>query len=273
MSQTMTSLWMVGAGKMGQALYGGWIKADLPIAQITLIDPQPKPADVTLRAADQWAAQPHTQIKPDILIIAIKPQMIADTLPAYTDLIRPDTLVLSIAAGTSIKTIASLLGHPDQPIIRTMPNTPAMVGQGITAAFANSSVTDAQRMIAQQLLEAVGDVVWLSAEDQMHAVTALSGSGPAYVFALIEAMAKAGVAQGLSVETAMQLARQTVIGSGALAAALRDVPANTLRENVTSPGGTTAAGLSVLQGAHGLDELLAQTVAAAAQRSEELGQG
>lgn len=265
------SLWMVGAGKMGQALYGGWVKASLPIDQITLIDPQAKPSDVTLRSNDQWLAQANQQTKPDILVIAIKPQMISETLPAYTDLIRPDTLVLSIAAGTSVQALTTLLNNAQQPVIRTMPNTPAMVGQGITAAFANSSVTDVQRTIAQQLLEAVGDVVWLSAEEQMHAITALSGSGPAYVFALIEAMAEAGVAQGLSAEMAMHLARQTVIGSAALAAHQKDVSAATLRQNVTSPGGTTAAGLSVLQGDHGLNELLARTIEAAAKRSQELG--
>lgn len=272
MSVICHSVWMVGAGKMGQALYQGWIKAALPITHITLIDPQPQPADLKLRTTDHWISQPDEQDQPDILVLAIKPQLIADTLAAYQRVIRPDTLILSIAAGTAIATLTALLGNPQQPVIRTMPNTPAMVGAGITAAYANASVSDHQRTVAQSLLQAVGDMVWLDDENQMHAVTAVSGSGPAYVFALIEAMAAAGMAQGLSAELAMQLARQTVIGSGVLAASQPDVSAAILRQNVTSPGGTTAAGLGVLQGAQGLDTLLTNTIAAAALRSKELGQ-
>lgn len=264
---------MIGCGRMGQALYHGWTKSDLTIDKILLVDPHAPPPSLNLRDPDRWTASTPAQMpKPDVVVIAIKPQLMDTLLPSYADLIRPDTLIVSIAAGISIAKLGKLLNNADQPIVRTMPNTPAMIGQGITVGTASTSVTEIQSDVAEALLHAAGDFLWVDNEELLHAVTGLSGSGPAYVFAMIEAMAKAGEAAGLDAEMSMHLARQTVIGSAALAASQPDIPASTLRDNVTSPGGTTAEGLIVLLNPDtGLTPLMTETIRMATARSKSLG--
>lgn len=269
---SVQNIWMAGFGQMGQALYHGWVTAELPISRISLIDPTPY-TGAPLRHSDQlYADIPAHIAKPDIVFFAIKPQMAAAIMPLYRDVIRPDTLIVSIMAGITTDRITDLLGNPAQPVIRTMPNTPAMIGQGMIVSVANAVVTDAQRGLVDQLWHAVGDSAWVENEDMMHAVTAISGSGPAYLFALIEAMEAAGERAGLGSTLAARLARQTVIGSAALAASQPDTTPETLRRNVTSPGGTTEAGLEVLlRPENGLQDLMRLTISAATQRSRDLG--
>ena len=274
MPVSIRSIWMIGCGQMGQALYRGWCQSGLDIGPITLIDPHLQVDHMTLRSGDHVCtsqADIVSSTPPDILVLAIKPQLVADVLPLYRDLIAPHTLILSIAAGISTARIAQELAAPQQPVIRTMPNTPAMIGQGITAVYPNAHVSDTQRAQSNDLLQATGDVVWLADENLMHAVTAVSGSGPAYVFALIETMANAGAKAGLPPELATQLARQTVIGAAALADHQATTSAAQLRHNVTSLNGTTAAGLTeLLTPTGGLQDIVDKTIEAAAKRSREL---
>jgi pyrroline-5-carboxylate reductase len=205
-----------------------------------------------------------------VAVLAVKPQMMGAALPALQALGNGSTLFVSIAAGTTIASFEATLGS-DTPIVRTMPNTPAMVGRGITALCRNGRVPDADMDLAQELMAAVGQVVVLEREDLIDAVTAVSGSGPAYVFHLIEAMAAAGEAEGLPADVAMQLARATVCGAGELAFQSPETAAQ-LRINVTSPGGTTAAALGVLMDpVTGFPALLKRAVKAAADRGRELG--
>ncbi|MCC2112529.1 MAG: pyrroline-5-carboxylate reductase, partial [Hyphomicrobiales bacterium] len=199
---------------------------------------------------------------------AVKPQMMAAVLPGLRHLASAATVVVSIAAGTTVNTLRAGLG-PDVAVVRAMPNTPAQVGRGITAAYAMPEVTLAQRSVVARLLEAVGGIVWLDDEAEIDAVTAVSGSGPAYVFLLAECLAEAGVKAGLPADIAARLARDTVSGAGELLYQ-SDLDPATLRKNVTSPGGTTAAALEVLMGPDGLAELMQKAVAAAAGRSREL---
>jgi pyrroline-5-carboxylate reductase len=177
-------------------------------------------------------------------------------------------VVLSIAAGTAIARFAAVFGE-DTPIVRAMPNTPAAIGQGVTALFANERVSPAQRQLCSALMAAVGAVHWVDDEEQMHAITAMSGGGPAYVFLLIETLAKAGIAAGLAADLAWPLARGTVVGSGALAAT-SEQPVEVLRQNVTSPGGTTQAALAVLMAPDGIQPLFDRAIAAGTRRSHEL---
>lgn len=217
------------------------------------------------------AVNAATEIPPaDIFILAVKPQIMNEVCQTLKDKISKETLVLSIAAGQKIRNFERHFG-PDQPVIRVMPNTPAAIGQGISVAVANGNVSSEQREIASTLLNSIGFVEWVENESLMDAVTALSGSGPAYVFHLIEAMAKAGVETGLSPNFAMKLARQTVIGSAALAAAEADTTAEQLRKNVTSPGGTTAAALDILMNGE-MQDVFNRALAAATARSKELSQ-
>jgi len=259
---------LLGCGKMGSAMLQGWLADGLPPASVWVIDP--KPSD--------WLTSTGVTINgdlpesPAIVLIAVKPQMMGDALPAIAAMGGGDTLFVSVAAGTSIAAYEDALGETS-PIIRAMPNTPAAVARGITAIIGNAQATAAQLDLAEDLLSAVGQVVRLESESQMDAVTGVSGSGPAYVFHMIECMAKAGEAQGLAPELAMQLAQATVAGAGALAEAADETPEQ-LRVNVTSPNGTTQAGLEVLMDAqNGLPRLMARTVAAAADRSRELSRG
>lgn len=257
---------LLGCGKMGSALLAGWLEAGLPAASVWVIEPNPtdwlKGTGVHLNDGMPPA--------PAVALLAVKPQMMGAALPALQALGNGITLFVSIAAGTTIAAFEASLGDRT-PIVRTMPNTPAMVGRGITAITGNAHATPAHLALARELMAAVGQVVVLEGEHQIDAVTAVSGSGPAYVFHLIEAMAAAGVAQGLPPEVSMQLARATVCGAGELAHRSPE-SAEQLRINVTSPGGTTAAALQVLMEPQtGFPALLQRAVKAAADRGRELG--
>ena len=257
---------LLGCGKMGSALLAGWLEAGLPASAVWVVEPNPtdwlKGTGVHLNEGIPPA--------PAVALLAVKPQMMGAALPALQALGNGTTLFVSIAAGTTIAAFEATLGTRT-PIVRTMPNTPAMVGRGITAITGNAHATPAHLALARELMAAVGEVVTLEGEHQIDAVTAVSGSGPAYVFHLIEAMAAAGVAQGLSPEVSMQLARATVCGAGELAHRSPE-SAEQLRINVTSPGGTTAAALQVLMEPQtGFPALLQRAVKAAADRGRELG--
>lgn len=259
---------LMGCGKMGGAMLSGWLKGGLPPASVWVTDPYP---------AD-WLTTAGVHINKDypdapaVALIAVKPQMMGDALPAVAALGGGATLVISVAAGTPIAKFEEVFG-PGTPVIRAMPNTPAAIGRGITAIIGNASATEAHLKLAEDLLSAVGQVVRLDSEDQMDAVTAVSGSGPAYVFHLIETLAAAGVAEGLNPDLAMALAKATVGGAGDLAEQAEEDPAQ-LRVNVTSPNGTTQAALEVLMDeAEGFPTLMQRAVKAAADRSKELSRG
>lgn len=257
---------LLGCGKMGGALLTGWLAAGLPAASVWVIEPNPsdwlKSSGVHLNQGVPPA--------PAVALLAVKPQMMGAALPALRALGNGTTLFISIAAGTTIASFEAALGQ-QTPIVRTMPNTPAMVGRGITAICGNPHTTPENLALTRALMAAVGEVVQLDGEHQIDAVTAVSGSGPAYVFHLIEAMAAAGIAEGLPPDTAMRLARATVSGAGELAHRSPETAAQ-LRINVTSPGGTTAAALAVLMDeATGFPALLRRAVKAAADRGRELG--
>ena len=259
---------LLGCGKMGSAMLEGWLRTGLPPASVWVIDP--KPSD--------WLKQQGVNIggdlpaNPAIVIIAVKPQMMGDALPDIKRFGDGDTLVISIAAGTPIATFEEMLGG-QTPIIRAMPNTPAAVGRAITALIGNRQASDDHLDLAEALLISIGQTVRLDNEGQMDAVTAVSGSGPAYVFHLIETLAAAGEAEGLPADLAMQLALATVGGAGELAEDVDETPAQ-LRVNVTSPNGTTQAALEVLMDDEaGFPPLLRRAVAAAAARSRELANG
>lgn len=258
---------LLGCGKMGSALLAGWLSRGMSPGSVHVIDPAPSD---WLRAQGVAVNAPLPE-SPAVALLAVKPQMMGKALPAMTGFAGGPTLFVSIAAGTSIAHFEESFGT-DSPIIRAMPNTPAAVGRGITALIGNARATDADMALAEALMAAVGATLRLDEESQMDAVTGLSGSGPAYVFHMIEAMAAAGEAEGLSPEMALTLARATVTGAGELAYQAPESPAQ-LRKNVTSPGGTTAAALAVLMDPDaGLPALMRRAVAAAAARSRELGQ-
>ena len=254
---------LLGCGKMGGALLKGWLSGGLPAEAVHVIEPNPSD---WLRATGAALNGPLPEA-PAVALVAVKPQMMGAALPALVALGGGRTLVLSIAAGTPMTAFEAAFG-PGTPLIRAMPNTPAAIGRGITAIVGNAQATSAHMGLAESLLSAVGEVVRLDAEAQLDAVTAVSGSGPAYVFHLIEALAAAGEAEGLSPDLALRLARATVAGAGALAQETGTDPAQ-LRRDVTSPNGTTQAGLEVLMAE--LPDLIRRTVRAAAARSEELG--
>jgi pyrroline-5-carboxylate reductase len=259
---------LLGCGKMGGAMLQGWLKGGLPPSSVWVLDPNPsdwlKSTGVTINGDLPPA--------PGIVLIAVKPQMMGDALPVLRKMGNGTTLFISVAAGTPIAAFEEALGG-SSPIIRAMPNTPAAVSRGITAIIGNVHASSGQMDLAETLLDAVGQVVRLENEDQMDAVTGVSGSGPAYVFHMIECMARAGEAEGLSPELALHLAQATVAGAGALAEDSDETPTE-LRVNVTSPNGTTQAGLAVLMDeAHGLPDLIRRTVGAAAKRSRELKNG
>jgi pyrroline-5-carboxylate reductase len=257
---------LLGCGKMGTALLTGWLAAGLPPSSVWVMEPNPTD---WLKSTGVHLNLPLPKA-PAVALVAVKPQMMGAALPALQALGNASTLFVSIAAGTSIATFEAALGVRT-PIVRTMPNTPAMVGRGITGICANTHAGPKGLALARTLMQAVGQVVELDGEHQIDAVTAVSGSGPAYVFHLIEAMAAAGEAEGLSPEVAMQLARATVCGSGELAFRATESAAQ-LRINVTSPGGTTAAALSHLMDPEtGLPPLMRRAVHAAALRGKELG--
>jgi len=260
---------LLGCGKMGSAMLEGWLQQGLPAHSVWVQDPAPSDWLTGLEGLHLNADLPTD---PAIVIAAVKPQMMAEALPTLAKYGDGRSVFLSVAAGTTISTYEQMLGAKT-PIIRAMPNTPAAIARGITAICGNAHSTCAHLELAEALLSAVGQVVRLEGEHQMDAVTAVSGSGPAYVFHLIETLADAGVAQGLPAELSMQLAKTTVAGAGALAEIANEDPTQ-LRVNVTSPGGTTAAALAVLMDkTSGFPTLLNQAVRAAADRSKELANG
>ena len=262
---------VLGCGKMGTALLEGWLARGLPPSAFAVREPAPSPRLQAL-AGEGLSLNAPLPPAPAVALLAVKPQMMAQALPDLVALGGGSTLFLSIAAGTPIASLEATLG-PGTPVVRAMPNTPAAVGRGITALVGNAAAGTAGLALAEALMAAVGQTVRLEDEAQIDAVTAVSGSGPAYVFLMIEALAAAGEAQGLAPDIALHLARATVSGAGALAESSEKSPAQ-LRVDVTSPGGTTAAALAVLMQADtGLPPLLARAVAAAADRSRALRGG
>jgi pyrroline-5-carboxylate reductase len=260
---------LLGCGKMGSAMLQGWLDQGIPKSSVTILDPYPSEWVQGL-AADGLRLNVNLPSAPAVCVLAVKPQMMGDALPRLQALGGGETVFLSIAAGTTIATLEEVLGG-NTPIVRSMPNTPAAVGKGITAIIGNAYSSADMVDMCDGLLAAIGQTVRLETEDQMDAVTAVSGSGPAYVFHMIETMAAAGAAQGLPANLAMQLAKATVAGAGVLAELAEENPSQ-LRVNVTSPKGTTEAGLNVLMNAEtGLPSLIEKTVKAAADRSRELG--
>jgi pyrroline-5-carboxylate reductase len=258
---------LAGAGKMGSAMLTGWLAQGLDPRRVAIVEPSPSP-DIGALAArgvriNASALEPGAA---SALVLAVKPQMFREAAAALRALAGPGTLVLSIMAGTPIAAISEACGGS---VVRAMPNTPAAIGRGVTVAVAAGNVSAGQRAIADGLLRATGRVEWIDDETLMDAVTAVSGSGPAYVFLLAEELARAGVAAGLPPALATTLARETVSGSGELLHR-SELESAVLRQNVTSPGGTTAAALEVLMGADGMQPLLTRAVAAATRRSKEL---
>lgn len=257
-------LLLVGGGKMGMALLQGWLDAGLDRAQFGVQEPTPSEQ----LTATGVSLNPEVDFKPDIIVLAIKPQLAEAVLPHLS--VSSGCLVISLMAGVPTQTIAALM-QTDIACIRTMPNTPAAIGKGITGLYATKAVGQTERDKAEALMRAVGDVVWLETEKMINAVTAISGSGPAYVFYLTEALSNGAQALGLDETMARKLAMQTIIGAAAM---LQEDGADAaqLRRNVTSPGGTTEAALDVLMGEGGMGELMRRATQAAADRAQELAQ-
>jgi pyrroline-5-carboxylate reductase len=261
---------LIGAGKMGGALLDGWLNFGFDPGRIMVIEPQPTPAMSALGARGLHLNPNAAQLAgAAAVVIAVKPQAAAEALAAAAPSIAASTVVVSIMAGRTLLSLANGLPR-GCPLVRAMPNLPAAIGRGITVAVARGA-NPQQHKLAGDLLSATGTVEWIEDESLMDAVTAVSGSGPAYVFLLAEALALAGIEAGLPPELAEKLARETISGSGEL---LRqtNVDAALLRENVTSPGGTTAAALAILMGQNGLVSLMTRAVAAATDRSRQLAQ-
>lgn len=259
---------LLGCGKMGSAMLAGWLARGLPASSVWVIEPYPS----------NWLKGTGVDLSgdlpdnPAVVLVAVKPQMMAEALPTLRAMGNSETVFVSVAAGITIDFFEKMLGA-DTPIVRAMPNTPAAISQGITAIIGNAAAGRQALAEAEALLSAVGEVVRLEKEAQIDAVTGVSGSGPAYVFHMIETLAQAGEAEGLPPDMAMQLAKATVAGAGALAKAASETPSQ-LRVNVTSPNGTTQAALDVLMDEEdGFPALLKRAVKAAAERSRELGNG
>ena len=265
--KSLASLALIGAGKMGQAMLEGWLARGLNPKKITIIEPQPVKGIKALTRRGLKLNPKGKRAPAAVVVVAVKPQSAPDALPAAAPYVGKSTLVVSIMAGRTIGFLQQ--SFPGAAIVRAMPNTPAAIGRGITVAVPNARVSGRQRKQASDLLAAIGAVEWVSDEGLMDAVTATSGSGPAYVFLLAEGMTQAAIAAGLPPDLAARLARETVAGAGEL---LRRSPldAAVLRQNVTSPGGTTAAALEVLMGPGGFDTLLKDAIAAATRRGKEL---
>ncbi|MBA2401246.1 MAG: pyrroline-5-carboxylate reductase [Bradyrhizobium sp.] len=256
---------LAGAGKMGGAMLTGWLAQGLDPQRVVVIEPHPSD-EIKALAGIRLNPTPRDAGEVDTLVVAVKPQSFREAGSALKSFTGSSTLVVSIMAGTTIAVLEAVVGGS---VVRAMPNTPAAIGRGITVAVAAKKVSAAQRAIADALLRATGSVEWVDKESLMDAVTAVSGSGPAYVFLLAEELARAGVAAGLPEELATKLARETVAGSGELLHR-SDLSSATLRQNVTSPGGTTAAALEVLMSPDGMEKLMTRAVAAATQRSKDL---
>ncbi|HET7410918.1 MAG TPA: pyrroline-5-carboxylate reductase [Paracoccaceae bacterium] len=264
---------LVGCGNMGYAMLKGWTASDDALA-VHVVEPAEALAE-RARAAGARAVSSAddlpADLRPELVFLAVKPQAMAEIVPAYARFAGGPATFVSVAAGTTIATLARLLPGPT-PIVRCMPNTPAAVGAGMMVCCANDRTEREARDQATRLLSTSGLVDWIDDEALMDAVTAISGSGPGYVFHFIECLAAAGVELGLPEPLAAKMAMQTVMGAGRLAAEADDPPAR-LREQVTSPGGTTAAGLAVLMGDDRLKRLIAEAATAARDRGAELARG
>lgn len=271
MSQNDPAICLVGAGNMGGAMMSGWLESGYEAANISVIDPAPRD-EVRASAEGQGVRffQSAVEAGPaDIIIVAVKPQMMDAVLPTLRPIVTDRNVVLSVAAGTTIQSLADPFAAVSPRVVRAMPNTPAQVKRGITVCVANDGVSEDQKSSISRLLEAIGMVRWVEDEGLIDAVTGVSGSGPAYVFHLVEAMAAAGVAAGLPADLAGDLARATVSGAGELLHQSAEDAAE-LRRAVTSPNGTTQAALEVLMAEDGFPQLLERAVAAATNRSREL---
>jgi pyrroline-5-carboxylate reductase len=260
---------LVGAGKMGGAMLDAWLALGLPPASVVVIEPQPAP-ELTALSSRGLKLNPLLKDVREVsaIVIAVKPQVAPVVVPTLAPLLTPNTVMLSIMAGRTLGFLEGALAQ-QTALVRAMPNTPAAIGRGITVAAPNAKVSQRQRALVHTLLAATGLVEWVTDEGLMDAVTAVSGSGPAYVFLLVEALTHAGMSAGLPPELAAKLARATVSGSGELLDRSPLDPA-TLRQNVTSPGGTTGAALDVLMAADGMTALMSRAVLAATRRSREL---
>ena len=259
---------LIGCGKMGSAMLEGWLESGIPASSIWISDPEPS-AWLTKTGVNINKTLPKN---PAVCLIAVKPQIIFKALSNLNEYKNSDTLFISIAAGIQLSQLEAAIS-PDSTIIRAMPNTPSAIGKGITALIGNSVAKDEHIQLTKVLMEKISQVVQLESEDQMDVVTGLSGSGPAYVFYLVESLVNAGMELGLSEDMAMRLAKATVAGSGALLMSSSEQPSK-LRKNVTSPNGTTQAGLEILMDQKsGLMPLVKKTVEVAAERSKELGNG
>jgi pyrroline-5-carboxylate reductase len=263
------TIMLVGAGKMGSAMLDGWLALGLSPASVVVIEPQPTPEITAFTSRGLKLNVPLKDVRDtSAIVIAVKPQVAPTVVPTLVPLLAPDTVVLSIMAGRTLAFLEGALA-PSTALVRAMPNTPAAIGRGITVAAPNTKVSLRQRALVHTLLAATGLVEWVADEGLMDAVTAVSGSGPAYVFLLVEALTLAGTSAGLPPDLAAKLARATVSGSGELLNHSPLGPAN-LRHNVTSPGGTTAAALDVLMAPDGMVQLMSRAVLAATRRSREL---
>lgn len=260
---------LAGCGNMGRAMLAGWLaaKPDLAAHVVEPAQALREQAAALGAAAVASAADLPTDLAPDLVILAVKPQVMPQVLPDYAG--YAGATFVSVAAGTTVATLRAGLGAA-APVIRCMPNTPAAIGAGMMVCYATDGVSGAARALTDALLAASGEVAWIDDEALMDAVTAVSGSGPAYVFHMIETLAAAGVTAGLPADLSARMALQTVMGAGRLAAEA-EAPPDILRQQVTSPGGTTAAGLSVLMAEPGLQDMMNRTVEAARARGEELG--
>ncbi|MCP4184460.1 MAG: pyrroline-5-carboxylate reductase [Hyphomicrobiales bacterium] len=263
------SVILVGGGNMGSALAGGWLKNGMPASQVKVVDPAPSPQMVRFLSENviRHVVSAENIAPPDVLLVAVKPQVMGEVLQSIKHLVGEHTVVISVAAGTTLFFMEGVLGQC--AIVRAMPNTPALVQRGITVACANSKVSELQVEQANLLLGSTGSIEWLTDENLMDAVTAVSGSGPAYVFYLTEALSNAAIATGLPEALAHKLALETVAGAGEMMMQSDQPPAK-LRENVTSPGGTTQAALAVLMDKDGFPALLKRAVDAAVKRGKEL---
>ncbi len=264
------SLLLVGAGKMGGAMLEGWLARGLEPSRVTVLDPQPSPALLAFAGTSGMRLNPERAgiAAPEVLVLGIKPQALTDAAGSISPLAGPETLVISILAGKTVADLSRALPQAGA-IVRAMPNLPASIGRGATGVYASPSTTSRQRALTQALLSAVGLVEWIDREDLIDAVTAVSGSGPAYLFHLVEALSAAGQEAGLDRGVAERLARQTVTGAAELLSGSGLDPA-VLRQNVTSPGGTTAAALEILMAEDGMAALMRRAVQAARRRAAEL---
>ena len=265
-------LLLVGCGKMGSALLAGWLKQGVAADQVRVVEPALDPARTALPAGIDALAGANdlpADLAPAVIVFAVKPQAMAEVLPHYARFGAAGTVYLSIAAGTPIRLFEDHFGAQAR-IVRVMPNTPAAIGRGMSVLCANAHVSHEQRELCGALMAAVGMCDWTEDEALMDAVTATSGSGPAYVFLLIECLAQAGVDVGLPEALAQRLALETVAGAGELARSAAETPGE-LRVNVTSPGGTTEAALKILLAEDGLKALMRAAVKAAEERGRELG--